>query len=358
MKSITSCDSREGELPKGLAVVLAKQTAGFWGHLDGGAAQPDFSKEDVPSSIYTFEPWLGCLWGTSCTFCYVPNLSARHYPGGLESHWFTDWGRWLVPKPKITERLRHQLFNARGQTRPTYRGAFVFMSAKTDPFLPVEEPLAVTRDNLKIFSEADVFLLCQTRSPKVAEDPEILSLLQDMASRGKVGVSFSIATDIQTEQRKIERGGISPERRLRIMKVLKSAGVFVSAAVSPLMPYGADFPRRILESAHHASIQLLRSTGFGSTTPRQVLSDVYRSVPDYQRLDRELARELRVLDTDRDLSWGIGNKGFVGSFLAAKRFYGSRNSQKINRQLTFAESPVRDGSMVTQHPADSIAELP
>ena len=348
MKSFKNYQRRENELPRGLGVVLAKQTAGFWGRLDDGAAQPDFSKDDIPSLIYTFEPWLGCLWGTSCAFCYVPNLSAGHYPGRRGSHWFKDWGRWLVPKPEITQRLRHQLFDGDGRTRNTYRGAFVFMSAKTDPFLPAEELLAITRDNLRVLSEADVFLMCQTRSLKVVDDLEIFALLQDMGRRGKVAVSFSIGTDIQPEQQRIERGGLSPERRLETMRTLKDAGIFVSAAISPLMPYSVEFPNRLLDSAHHASVQALRPSGFGSATPKPVLEKVYRSVPDYKRLDTKLVGHLRRLDTVSHFSWGIGNKGFIGSFLAANRFYGSRNSQKNHRQLTFKDRQVEVSRVVNR----------
>ena len=323
----------ENELSSGLRVVLARQRAGFWGRLGDGPSHPEFSEDDVPGLIYTFEPWLGCLWGTSCSFCYVPNLSVRHFPGGHESGWFKDWGRWLVPKPEITTRLRHQLFDARGKTRPTYRGGFVFMSAKTDPYLPSPELLDITRANLKTFLEADVFLMCPTRSAAVVEDAEIFRILIQMAEKRKVGVSFSVGTDIKEEQRRIERGGLSPERRLRIMADLKSAGVFVSAAVSPLMPYSDEFPRHLLECAHHASIQLLRSIGFGSTTPKNVLTEVQGSIRHYRDLDRRLVEQLSGLPGAARFSWGIGNKGFTGAFLAARRFYGLNAShQKPSQQ--------------------------
>ena len=323
----------EDGLPKGLGVVLARQREGFWSRLGDGAAWPEFSADDVPGRIYTFEPWLGCLWGASCTFCYVPNLSERHYPGGRASRWFREWGGWLVPKPEITDRLRGRLFERHGGTRPAYRGAFVFMSAKTDPFLPRQDLLRITRDNLEVFRGADLFLMCQTRSPAVVVDAGILRLLMEMAERGRVAVSFSIATDVTAEQRTIERGGLSPERRLRIMKELKGAGIFVSAAVSPLMPYSPEFAHRLLDCAHHVSVQLLRSAAFGSTTPRDVLDSVHASTPTYRELDRKLVEELGELDRDGMHSWGIGNKGFIGAFLSAERFYGRRRSREESRQL-------------------------
>ena len=133
-----------------------------------------------------------------------------------------------------------------GRTRPTYRGAFIYMSAKTDPFIPIADCLSVTRANMEVFLEADVFLMCQTRSPKVVDDEDVFRLIWEMARYKKVGVSFSISTDLRDEQRRIECGGAGPERRLHTMSKLKDAGVFVSAAVSPLMPYSEQFPRELL----------------------------------------------------------------------------------------------------------------
>ena len=106
------------------------------------------------------------------------------------------------------------MFDGEGRTRTKYRGAFVFMSAKTDSFLPREDLLKITRSSITVFAQADVFLMCQTRSPAVIEDLEIFTLLCHVAKRKKVAVSFSIATDLKEEQRRIERGGLSPERRL------------------------------------------------------------------------------------------------------------------------------------------------
>ena len=252
----------------------------------------------------------------------------------------------MVPKPNITDRLRHQLLGKYGRTRRKYSGAFVFMSAKTDPFLPRVDLLRVTRSNLAVFAEADVFVMCQTRSPAVVEDAETFELLCHMAKQKTAAVSFSIATDVRAEQLRIEHGGLSPERRLRTMERLKSAGIFVSAAVSPLMPYSDEFPRRLIDCAHHASIQTLRPSGFGSATPKHVLTEVGRTVPGYERLDDDLADDLRGLDTDEQFSWGVGNKGFMGAFLAARRFYGPPDSQKLPSS-GLGRSPVRSETVNT-----------
>ena len=313
--------------------MLARQRTGFWRRLGNEPAFPDYTAAEAPQRIYTFEPWLGCLWGTSCEFCYVPNLSERFYPDGRDGPWYRDWGRWLLPKPDISQRLRRALFTGSGSTRTPVRGAFVFMSAKTDPFLPTSATLAVTQANLDVFAEADIFLMCQTRSQVVVEDSAIFKRLVSMAQKGRVGVSFSISTDMAVSQRMIERGGLSPDRRLDIMGQLKAAGVFVSAAVSPIMPFSADFAERLRESANHASIQPLRITHFGATSPIAVLSKVRQSVADYETLPTRLTAQFGAQE---GFAWGIGNKGFIGAFLAARRHYGPQPDTTSEQQLPLA----------------------
>jgi DNA repair photolyase len=311
------------KLPKGLDSVLTPQTTGFWGKLTDSPANPDFTDTDVPEHILTLNPWLGCVFGTSCRFCYVPSLDTRQYPEGHQSYWYQQWGHWLLYKPDFTNRLRRMLLDASGQTRPPYRGAAVYMSPKTDPLLPIKDALAITARNLDVFLEAECFLMLQTRSPKVVEenDPDIFNRIFELARRKKVGVSFSISTDLLDEQRKIEAGGLQPAERLRIMARLKNAGVFVSAAVAPVMPFSPDFARKLVDSCHHASIQTLHPTGSGAATPKDVLAQTHREIPQYRELDRKLADEIDAVDAAAGFSWGMNNKGFIGAFLAARRFY-------------------------------------
>ena len=308
--------------PKGLNTVLTPQTSGFWGKLTDCPANPDFTTTDIPQ-IWTADPWIGCLWGLSCRFCYVPSVGTRLYDGGHSSYWYQEWGNWLIYKPDFTSRLRKQLLNGAGLTRPLYRGAAVYMSPKTDPLLPIKQALAITARNLDVFLDAECFLMIQTRSKAVERqnDPAIFNRIVELTKRKKVGVSFSISTDLLDEQRRIESGGLAPAERLRIMARLKSAGVFVSAAVAPLMPYSPDFARKLVDSCHHASIQVLHLTGSGAATPKDVLNQTHREIPHYRELDRKLADEIEAVPGAEQFSWGINNKGFIGAFLAARRFY-------------------------------------
>jgi DNA repair photolyase len=303
--------------------ILTPQTSGFWGKLTDSPANPDFTATDIPQSLWTVDPWIGCLWGLSCRFCYVPSVGTRLYPGGHNSYWYQEWGNWLVYKPDFTSRLRKHLLDGSGQTRPSFQGAAIYYSPKTDPLLPVKDALTISARNLDVFLDADIFLMIQTRSKAVERqnDPDIFTRIVALARRKKVGVSFSISTDLLAQQRRIETGGLAPAERLRIMARLKQAGVFVSAAVAPLMPYSSDFARKLVECCHHASIQVLHQTGSGAATPKPLLTQLQRDIPDYRGLERKLAEEIETQTGAEQFSWGIANKGFIGAFLAARRFY-------------------------------------
>jgi DNA repair photolyase len=182
--------------------------------------------------------------------------------------------------------------------------------------------LAITAQNLDVFLDAECFLMIQTRSKAVEHDaPDIFNRILELARHKKVGVSFSISTDLLDAQRSIENGGLAPAERLRIMARLKEAGVFVSAAVAPLMPFSPDFARKLVDSCHHASIQVLHLTGSGAATPRDVLTQMHREIPNYRSLDRKLAEEIEAPDGAERFSWGIANKGFIGAFIAGRRYY-------------------------------------
>jgi len=293
------------KFPRGLDAVLTPQTADFWARLERSPARPDFAESDVSQRIFTLNPFLGCLFGTSCRFCYVPSLDTRQYPEGQESYWYQQWGHWLLYKPDFTNRLRRELLDEAGKTRPRYRGAAVYMSPKTDPLLPITDALAITARNLDVFLDAECFLMIQTRSKAVEEkDPDIFNRIIELSRRKKVGVSFSISTDLLSQQRRIENGGLTPTERLAIMARLKQAGVFVSAAVAPLMPFSPDFAHKLVDSCHHASIQELHLTGSGAATFKDVLDQKHREIPHYRELERKLAEEIEALEDSEPFSWG------------------------------------------------------
>src|SRR5437588_7883204 len=121
---------------------------------------------------WTCNPYLGCSFG--CVYCYAMFLPQNRRPK-------EDWGRWLTAKVNAVELARKQAAKIAGQA--------VYMSSVTDPYLPAERSLMLTRGILEVLLPHQPRLLIQTRGPLVTRD---LDLIARFAS---VRVNLSISTD-------------------------------------------------------------------------------------------------------------------------------------------------------------------
>jgi hypothetical protein len=66
---------------------------------------------------------------------------------------------------------------------------------------------------------------------------------------------------------------------------------------------------------------VLHLTDSGAAAPNAVLTQTQRDIPQYRELAGKLADEIEAVDGAVEFSWGMNNKGFIGAFLAGRRFY-------------------------------------
>src|SRR5512145_1513091 len=103
---------------------------------------------------HSLQPYAGCQF--SCVYCYVRELAVqRTNPFRL------PWSEWLVAKRNAPALLaRARLSDAR-----------IFLSSATDPYVPAERRLGITRACLAVMAERPpAALVLQTRSPLVLRD--------------------------------------------------------------------------------------------------------------------------------------------------------------------------------------------
>lgn len=180
---------------------------------------------------HTLNPYSGCSFagGLCGVFCY-----AQH------NGWVTKgrpWGLYGAKREGAAlyardfDRLKRP---ARGAPRPLR----IYMSSSTDPYLPQEATLGVTRGVLEAMLERtpDV-LVVQTRSPLVTRD---LELLVALAARCTLWLSVTVETD-QDPVPGLPRHATPIARRLEALAAFRRAGVRTQAAVSPVLPIG-DLP--------------------------------------------------------------------------------------------------------------------
>lgn len=162
---------------------------------------------------WTCNPYVGCTFG--CTYCYAMFLPQNRRPK-------EDWGRWFSAKANAIELAKRQVCKIAGQS--------VYMSSVTDPYLPVERNLQLTRGILKAMAPHQPRLLVQTRGPLVVRDIDVLG--QFAALR----VNISIPTDSERIRTQYEPKAPPLERRWDAANQLRAAGIAVGFCLTPLLP--------------------------------------------------------------------------------------------------------------------------
>lgn len=187
---------------------------------------------------FSLNPYQGC--GMGCSYCYVMS-----YPFAAEHA--LAWGDWVRPKvnaPHLLAAKRQALWGRR-----------VFMSSATDPYQYIERDYRLTRRCLKVLLTCNLArLTVHTRSHLVLDD---LNLLRAFGDRVEVG--FSIPTDDDRVRRRLEPRAPTIGLRLKTMRALRSAGIRVTAAVSPVFYcHPARFADALLGAADRAWVDRAR----------------------------------------------------------------------------------------------------
>lgn len=162
---------------------------------------------------WTCNPYLGCSFG--CTYCYAMFLPQNRRPK-------TDWGRWFQAKINAVEVARRHGHKVAGQA--------LYMSSVTDPYLPAERSLKISRGILEALVAHQPRLLVQTRGPLVVRDIDLLRQFQS------VRINMSIPTDDETVRQAFEPKAPPLERRWQAVAELKKAGLSVGICVTPMLP--------------------------------------------------------------------------------------------------------------------------
>lgn len=228
---------------------------------------------------WSCNPYVGCTFG--CVYCYAMFLPQNRRPRG-------EWGRWLQAKSNAVSLAARQA--------PKLAGQAVYLSSVTDPYLPAERGLRLTRGILEALAPFQPRLLVQTRGPLVTRD---LDVLRQFAA---VRVNVSIPTDSEDVRKTFEPKAPPLERRWQALAEVRAAGVQVGICLTPLLPLAdpaglarrvADFrPDVVVTQDFHDS-----GGGFGADTgaaARELLQRHPRTEADYRAFVRLLRDRLTV----------------------------------------------------------------
>jgi DNA repair photolyase len=162
---------------------------------------------------WTCNPYVGCSFG--CTYCYAMFLPQNRRPR-------EDWGKWFQAKTNAVQLARQRAHKLAGQS--------VYMSSVTDPYLPAEKSLKLTRGILEALVPHQPRLLVQTRGPLVVRDADMLRQFRS------VRINMSMPTDSERIRMIFEPKAPPLAKRWEALAALREAGLSVGVCVTPMLP--------------------------------------------------------------------------------------------------------------------------
>jgi DNA repair photolyase len=175
---------------------------------------------------HTINLYQGCSFaGSLCgTFCY-----AQH------NLWITKGRVWGLYGAKRSVRTAYQRDFDRikrpkhGASKPLK----IYMSSSTDPYLPQEKALGLTRSLLSEMCQRlpDV-LVVQSHHTLIERD---IDLIAQIAAQAELWVSLTVETDMERIPGFPPHASL-PSQRLKTLKKFRDLGILTQATISPLLP--------------------------------------------------------------------------------------------------------------------------
>lgn len=199
----------------------------------------------------------GCIYCDARSLCYQMN------------HAFED----IEVKENAPELLESAL---RSKRRPCMIGT----GAMSDPYIPLERELRMTRRCLELIEKYGFGVAIQTKSNRILED---LDILRRINSRTKAVVQMTLTTMDEELCRIIEPGVSTTGERLAALHAFRDAGIPTVVWLCPILPFLNDTPENIcgiVDACAAAGVRGIINFGMGLT-----LRDGNREYF-YNRLDR------------------------------------------------------------------------
>jgi len=181
---------------------------------------------------YSINPYEGCSF--NCIYCYIRG-----------SKYGENMMRTLSAKVNSPELLEKQL--SRRAMKREY--GIICIASSTEPYMPIEEKLKLTRRSLEIIARYRFPVHIVTKSKLVLRDLDILKKIDrtsilpaDLRPKLNHGamITFSISILDERIAKIIEPGAPSPVERLETMRKCKEDGFLTGVCYAPTLPFISD----------------------------------------------------------------------------------------------------------------------
>lgn len=137
--------------------------------------------------------------------------------------------------------------------------------AMSDPYIPLENTLQMTRKSLEIIEKYGFGVAIQTKSASIVRD---LELLKRIHSRAKAVVQMTLTTCDEDLCRILEPNVSTTAQRVAALKRFRDAGIPTVVWLCPILPFLNDTPeniRGILDHCMEAGVKGIIHFGMGLT---------------------------------------------------------------------------------------------
>ena len=137
--------------------------------------------------------------------------------------------------------------------------------AMSDPYIPLEEKLRLTRGALELISRYGFGVAIQTKSCRILRD---LDLLKEINGKSKAVVQMTLTTHDEKLCRIVEPHVNTTRERVEALKQFRDAGIPTVVWLSPLLPWLNDTTENllgILDSCREAGVKGILNFGMGLT---------------------------------------------------------------------------------------------
>jgi DNA repair photolyase len=151
------------------------------------------------------------------------------------------------------------------QLRRKRKACMVSTGAMTDPYIPLEEELRVTRSALEAFERFGFGVVIQTKSSRILRD---LDLLKAINAKTKCVVAMTLTTYDEALCKILEPNVSTTLQRFEVLKIMKAAGIPTVVWICPVLPFINDTEENlvgILEYCKVAGVRAIINFGFGLT---------------------------------------------------------------------------------------------
>lgn len=184
----------------------------------------------------------GCIYCDSRSLCYQMN------------HRFED----IEVKENAITLLEQAL-------RAKRKKCMIGTGAMTDPYIPLEMKLQMTRKALEVIDRYGFGIAIQTKSDRILRDMDLLCSINE---KSKAVVQMTLTTQDEALCRIVEPAVCTTAARVHALKQFRDAGIPTVVWLSPLLPYLNDTPeniRGILESCRESGVKGVICFGMGLT---------------------------------------------------------------------------------------------